>query len=369
MKVLCPLCSSDNNREIYNDDDTPIFQNKSYFSKEEASSVKKGVISLYLCEKCGFVWNLTFEPSKLIYDSNYQNEQSHSSIFMNHLWIVQNIIVNKIPKGSNIVEIGCGKGTFLELLKSTGEYNVCGYDPAYEGNSDFVKKCYYPPEGEYENADLFIMRHVLEHVPEPLHFLKMISCANDDHGMIYIEIPDFSWIIKNGAFWDISYEHCNYFSLSSLEQILPSSDTGYLFGDQYIYSIGYFGLSSPTTEKNVSNILECSSLYENINFCRQFLEEKSNLAVWGAGAKGANFVRILDPYCKKIKCVVDINPKKQGRYLGGSGHKIISPEEFKEMKDIEGIIIMNENYLEEIRQMMNLWDGDFYILDKLLKKV
>lgn len=39
------------------------------------------------------------------------------------------------------------------------------------------------------------------------------------------------------------------------------------------------------------------------------------------------------------------------------------------MKDIEGIIIMNENYLEEIRQTMNLWDGDFYILGKLLKKV
>jgi hypothetical protein len=38
------------------------------------------------------------------------------------------------------------------------------------------------------------------------------------------------------------------------------------------------------------------------------------------------------------------------------------------MGDIEGIIVMNENYLEEIRVMMGEWNGDFYILDESLIK-
>lgn len=366
--VTCPLCSSDQNKKIYADENAPLFQNKTYLSAEEAKSADKGVIHLYFCEKCGFIWNHSFEPSRLTYDSDYQNEQSHSKVFMDHLESVKKIIEENIPAGSNIVEIGCGKGTFLEILRNTGRYNICGYDPAYEGESEYVKKCYYPPKGEYAKADLFVMRHVIEHVPDPLNFLKNISIANENSGKIYIEVPDIGWIFNTGAFWDISYEHCNYFSVPSLQRIIPSSDSGYLFGDQYIYLIGNFAVND-SKEGNVNIIKpDYHSLIKNLTYCREFLEDKSNFVVWGAAAKGANFVRIVDPDRTRINYVVDINPKKQGRYLGGSGHKIISPKDLKLMKNIEGIIVMNENYLDEIRSMMNGWNGDFYILDKLLEK-
>lgn len=95
MKVRCPICSSDNNREIYSDNNAPLFQNKTYSSKEEAIATDKGSIHLHLCDECGFVWNNTFEPSRLIYDSDYQNEQSHSQVFMDHLSTVIKIIEKK----------------------------------------------------------------------------------------------------------------------------------------------------------------------------------------------------------------------------------------------------------------------------------
>lgn len=369
MKAACPICSSEKNREVYYDNNAPLFQNKTYLSKEEAIAIDKGSIHLYFCEDCGFVWNLTFEPFRLNYNSDYQNEQSYSSIFLNHLMKVRAKIMSKTSPGSNIVEIGCGKGTFLELLNKTGKYDICGYDPAYEGESEFIKKCYYPPDGEYNQADLFIMRHVLEHVPDPLTFIKNIFEANDNKGMMYIEVPDFDWIVKKSAFWDISYEHCNYFSLPSLKLMFSPLDLGYLFGDQYLFIIG-----SPDFKVNKINNYEMqrdnfSSLTDNLTFCREFLEGLSNVAVWGAAAKGANFVRIIDPECRKIKYAVDINPKKQEKYIGGSGHKIISPEKLQKMKDIENIIIMNENYAEEIMEIMNHWDGDFYLLDKKFKKI
>ncbi len=368
MIDFCPICSSNEKTEIFHEDNVPLFQNKIYALEREAKFAGKGSISLFSCRHCGFVWNGTFDSETINYDSEYQNEQSHSMVFMEHLASVKQIIKEKNPKSSHIVEIGCGKGTFLNLLYNYGYHNLTGFDPAYEGDAPFVQKCYYPPNGNYTQADLFIMRHVLEHVSDPLNFLKRITVANGKEGAIYIEVPDFEWIAKNGAFWDISYEHCNYFSLSLFESIFPGCEAGHLFGDQYLYAIGDFKIRTPKNNDSFDTS-EISSFMEKMEFCKCFVREKSNLALWGAGAKGANFARMIDPNRETITCIVDINPRKQGRYIAGSAHLIVSPDELRKRNDIDGIIIMNENYLQEIKSMMKSWDGDFFILDKCLMKV
>ena len=57
---------------------------------------------------------------------------------------------------------------------------------------------------------------------------------------------------------------------------------------------------------------------------------------------------MLDKDCEKIKCVIDINPRKQHQYIGGTGHYIIKPDELSEY-EIENIIVMNINYIDEIK--------------------
>ena len=343
-----------------------MFQNKIYPSVEEAHLAESGSIQLFLCKKCGFVWNVDFEPGRLDYDSKYQNEQSYSMEFKRHLDVVKKIIEDNNPKRSQVVEIGCGKGTFMNILQDSGYSNILGYDPAYEGNSPLIKKCYYPPKGNYSQADLFIMRHVLEHISDPFNFLKKISSANCGRGKVYIEVPDFEWIIKHGAFWDISYEHCNYFTQLVISNIFPGCETGYLFGDQYLYAIGDFIIQIPGNNElgNEKVSMNLIKFEENIKHCREFINEHPNLVLWGAGAKGANFARMMDPQCENIKGIVDINPKKQGQYIAASAHFIRSPGELKKDKEIKGIIVMNENYSQEIKSIMKSWNGDYFILDK-----
>ena len=368
---VCPICSSHKNIEIFHEDNIPVFQNKIYPDEISAHLAELGSINLLLCRACGFVWNSNFEYEKLNYDSKYQNEQSYSREFKKHLTVVQKIIEEKNPKKSHIVEIGCGKGSFLNLLHDSGYYNISGFDPAYEGEAPFIHKCYYPPDRTYSPADLFIMRHVLEHVPDPFNFLKRTKLANGKNGRIYIEVPAFEWIARQGAFWDISYEHCNYFTRSLLQSILPDCKTGYLFGDQYLYATGNFSVNIPENnslfDANESTLI--NEFKDKMEFCRRFVSETANLALWGAGAKGANFARMIDPNRENIRCIVDINPKKQGHYIAGSAHPIVSPEEFSDLDCVEGVIIMNENYLQEIKSMMKSWNGDFFVLDKCLMKV
>jgi SAM-dependent methyltransferase len=372
MVDTCPICSSEEIIEIFQEDSTPVFQNKIYPTGKEARLAELGSIRVVLCRNCGFAWNASFDREKLQYDSKYQNEQSFSGEFRRHLGSVMQIIQESNPLTSHIIEIGCGKGTFLNLLYDSGYRNIWGFDPAYEGDAPFIQKCYYPSSNNcYSQADLFIMRHVLEHVPDPLKFLKKIEQSNRKISKIYIEVPSFEWIARNGAFWDISYEHCNYFTRPLLGSILPDCETGYLFGDQYLYAAGGFIIHTPenTNCLDIKTSTDFKGFKEKIEFCNCFVNEHPNLALWGAGAKGANFARMMDPQCRKIQCIVDINPKKQGHYIAGSAHPIISPEELMKCEDVEGIIIMNENYLREIKSAVESWKGDYFILDKCLMKI
>ena len=78
-----------------------------------------------------------------------------------------------------------------------------------------------------------------------------------------------------------------------------------------------------------------------------------NTAIWGAGAKGTMFVNYVDNKNEKlIKAVVDINKNKQKRFIGKTGHVIISPEEIPN-RGIKRIISANPNYTEEIRAMVD----------------
>ena len=79
------------------------------------------------------------------------------------------------------------------------------------------------------------------------------------------------------------------------------------------------------------------------------------LAVWGAGAKGSTFVNILDKEKKAIQYVIDINPAKQNNFIGGTGHPIFDPDILLK-QPVKNILIMNENYTEEIKQQIKQYN-------------
>lgn len=351
--MACPLCSSNNIRLLYSEQNIPVFQNKVYQTVGEAKNVTCGDIALSFCEHCGFIWNAAFNPNLLEYDENYQNEQGLSQTFQQHLNQVCNIISKEIPNGAHVVEIGCGKAKFLFMMEKLGYY-INGYDPAYEGDDTRIIKEYYPLQRDAErknreNADVLILRHVLEHIQNPISFLRNIASANDYSGLLYIEVPDFNWIIEHNAFHDVFYEHCNYFTLSGLQALFPDFvSSGLLFEGQYCYIIIKLESFHYNTQ-NISNITKTPEIKfsEYINEWSRIMRNKRDFLIWGAGAKGATFLRLIDPDRKFISGVIDINPKKQGCFISKTAHKIYSPDNLNQLSP-SGIIIMNGNYLREI---------------------
>ena len=177
----------------------------------------------------------------------------------------------------------------------------------------------------------------------------MVAKANKYQGKIFIEVPEFEWIAKKSAFWDIFHKHCNYFTKATLSQLFEKSKSGYLFNGQYFFVIAELkDLKQKIEGKHVDTGELSASFNEKINTYLQFLKNNKGLAIWGAGAKGVTFVNVLDPEKEHIMGVVDINPRKQNRYIAKTGHRIISPVAL-EKENINTILVMNENYLEEIK--------------------
>ncbi len=319
-----------------------------------------GFMRLRLNSHLNFVENAEFESSRATYDKNYQNNQSYSNFFILHMQNVIELLKKEFPRGSRIVEVGCGKGSFVELIEADGYFEITGYDATYEGTSISIQKRYLNPSDRLD-ADIIVLRHVLEHIPSPHSFVAMLK-GIFGKGKIYIEVPNYDWIADNQAFFDVTYEHVNYFSQQSLRMLFKDSESksGIFFGDQYQYLIADIGsLSTNFSDlyngkewKELDFELLFPNIAERISSIEKLLNRNSKLYIWGAATKGCMFLthcanrgKLLD----KIGFAVDLNPHKIGKFLPGSLVAIKSMEDFfRVAKDDDVLLISNSNYHEEI---------------------
>lgn len=338
------------NREIFSAKGLPVLQNKMFRSAEEAIASATGDILLVQNERTGLIYNEAFDSSKLNYDQDYQNEQACSSVFKKHLGEVS-AIIEKFFQGRSLIEVGCGKGYFLEHLLNLG-FEVTGIDPAYEGHNQNVVKAHFHRDLGI-SADGIVLRHVVEHIPEPLSFLAMLASANGGKGTIYIEVPCFDWICDHRAWFDIFYEHVNYFRIQDFSRMFGHIyDCGHVFGGQYLYVLADLATLRQPVALHGDHVEMPDDFMSGVNraavLVRTATGRKKNV-VWGGASKGVIFLLYMQRAGVVIDGVIDINPAKQGRYLAGCGLRVSSPEDsFGYLSASDNIFVMNSNYLDEI---------------------
>ena len=155
-------------RSLYRAEQLPVFQNRMFSSDAEARNCVRGDVELVQDGGTGLIFNRAFDRALMIYDSNYQNEQGHSPVFRLHLENVAEVVQRHFA-GCKLIEVGCGKGLFLEQLQSMG-FAITGLDPTYEGTNPAVIRDYFTPAVGLR-GDALVLRHVLEHIPDPVTFL------------------------------------------------------------------------------------------------------------------------------------------------------------------------------------------------------
>jgi SAM-dependent methyltransferase len=333
-------------RTLYRQTNFPILQNRVYDTSEEAKKCPIGDIEIVEDLETGLVHNSAFQPELMVYDSQYNNEQALSQYFRRHLEQVADIVESQLGK-ENLVEVGCGKGFFLEALLARN-LDVTGFDPAYDGKNERIIKKYFEP-GIMRPAAGLILRHVLEHIQHPVDFLHQLKQANRNKGLIYIEVPCFEWICQKRAWFDIFYEHVNYFRIDDFRRIFSDIiSAGRLFNGQYIYVVARLESLQKTVLNDGDQILFPS------DFDKALKAEIHNhpCAIWGGASKGVIFSLLKSRHNQNFDFAIDINPAKQGKYLPLTALEVYSPEKAMQLLPAgSAVYVMNSNYLDEIRQM------------------
>ncbi len=244
-----------------------------------------------------------------------------------------------------------------------------GFDTSYvgpesrEGGRVRFARRHYGPGATTEVPDAVVSRHVIEHIPQPLDFLREIRAALEGapRAAVFLETPTVEWILARGVFWDLFYEHCSYFDTRTLPWacarvgLTPRSATP-AFDGQYQHVVAAPGepvadaaaarANAATIERLVARYLARAGRTEAA--VRELLARHApgDVAVWGAGAKGATLLHVLDPDATLLRYVVDISPGKQGRFTPGTGHAIVAPDALA--KDPPAaVLLMNQNYKAE----------------------
>lgn len=367
----CPLCASQHLSQFLHRSRVPVHQNLLLGDRQEARNIACGELSMVVCGDCGFVTNSAFDQDLLMYGRNYDNNQGWSPSFQRHVdSLVELLVVHKGIRNKRIVEVGCGQGQFLRRIVNEGSNSGVGFDPSYSGPESMAggrirfKASYYDATCTDEPADVVICRHVIEHVPDPIKLLTSVRAAIVDQpqAKVFFETPCVDWILTKNVVWDFFYEHCSLFSSSSLATAFQLSgfkieSVTKLFGDQYLWLEASPAVS--IVEKNGSETFKLAAAYARqeqklVKGWKQRIEaltRKGRVALWGAGAKGATFASLIDPDCKLIDCLVDLNPNKQGKFIAGSGHEIVEPQALSE-RGITQAILMNPNYRQENEQIV-----------------
>jgi SAM-dependent methyltransferase len=307
------------------------------------------------CEDCGMCYANT-SATQSDYNYYYSHHNMYSGLHYENSMRLR--IVELIQKYCNIntkiLDMGCGNGELLHLLKKAGYHELVGIDPSFEsvkmlsdiGIRSYVGSVLEEPipflKGQFGCCCLI---SVLEHLLYPGKAIDVLSGYLRHEDIIIFEIPDYSIAHKTDAPIPnmFNQEHINYFSIQSFSSLLALKGFKAIAIEPYCttiegidsYSIiGVFKKDESicnSIEKDMTTSLSITKFINNQlkketarnELISDFAENHSPIYIWGTGAFVSRLMMTADLSKCNIISFVDNNPIKQNTKIYNI--KIISP--------------------------------------------
>lgn len=229
--VNCPICGQNNTEIIY-----------------KKASLNKDVLNV-ICKNCALVF-INPRPTKAEFDdfhiSHFLSDKNKTKaedvlpkLKTSDLAIKKTVAAfldEFLLPGKNVLDVGCGFGALLDILKKEKNANVMGLElgnldvevarnyfhlPVFHGS---LEK-FFKDNNNHGKFDLIIMHHVLEHLPYPLESLEQIKKMLRPEGILYIAVPNILNIKKRPEEFFQSF-HPFSFSPYSLKLLLSAAGFG-----------------------------------------------------------------------------------------------------------------------------------------------
>jgi 2-polyprenyl-3-methyl-5-hydroxy-6-metoxy-1,4-benzoquinol methylase len=348
----CRICGNDFFKE-------PILKYKNmpsraqYLPDKNSIDEDKGIdLEIYQCSSCGLV-QLNSEPV------NYYKEVIRAAAIseeMKNFRIKQfkDLIEKYSLNGKKIIEIGCGKGEYLSIMKKF-DIKTHGLEESKESVKHCVEEGLNVSQGFIERDtykmneapfDAFFILNFLEHLPNPNSVLRGIYNNLTDDAIGIVEVPNFDMILKKKLFSEFMSDHLFYFTKETLKTLLNLNgfeiiECNYVWHDYIISAI--------VKKKEKIDISEFYEYQNKIKFeIEKYINSFSNkkVAIWGAGHQALAIISMMN-LADKIRYVIDSATFKQGKYTPATHIPIVSPKTL-DTDPVEAIIVMAASYSDEV---------------------
>ena len=284
--------------------------------------------------------------------------------------VAVSFLMGHLVPETSVLDIGCGNGTLLYMLKKSGVHYVTGLEPS-EKNCRAIEERWgiRAVSGVLggtiaaltdEKFDIVVMKGVLEHLLDVKESVKHALEYTAAKGKLYIIVPTVSAFPHYpDLYQQFSVEHVNFFSLQTLSSLMGTfgmTCTAHRINGDALYSLW---------QKNDTAVCDIHFDTEGAHSMHEYLASAEDLRkriarrltplkgrriyIWAAGTHTAMLyqLRLLDDV--RVEAIVDSNVNYQGNLIYGV--PIIAPEALKERENLP-IVVSSQNAQEAIRRQI-----------------
>lgn len=392
---LCRVCQSTLTNKILHLSNSPLTDEFTPSGKIPREYLKD--IDIFRCKSCGLVQNPADFDHSSYYDT-YEYSSGHSEFakkFMSKyaLTAVEFFLAATGRKAVSVIEVGSGDGVQLKAFEALGIRNLLGIEPSTalvkqsEGigipairdlfTTDLVKKI----QENNKNFDILISSYTLDHVRDPVNYLKAAHALLSPGGVLVFEVHDLEKIVNRSEWCLFEHEHTVYMDSSFAKKLVESCGFKLLAinpidekdvranslilvaqkQSQY-YEFMQFSINKLSDDNHVEKKLiylqeNINNVVMNINNWISKIPEGERLIGFGAGGRGVMTLALLHQ-AKRFSAIFDSNYRSD-EFLTPKTHLPIMG-----LNDLEGMndswcLIFSFGYKLEIKKLLG--DAGFSI--------
>lgn len=345
-------------------------------SEKDHEKIPKVPLNLVLCEECKLLQLEHNAPPESMWSDQYWYKSGINRLIREDLQDV----VEKSKKmvslkgGDIVIDIGCNDGTLLNFYNKEEWLNLVGFEPSKNVAREAERKGFkvinnfFSSEEFIKNfgirkAKLITAISMFYDLENPNQFLKDITFVMDREGLLVIQQNYLMKMLENNALDNVCHEHREYYSLTSLKNLLDrykleifdieeneingGSIRTYIKFKDNTKIIGFIGAEErlrTAFEKEKMAGIDTIKPYKEfagriseikkdlVDFLKKEKSEGKRICGLGASTRGNTALQFFELGPELIECIFDKNSDKWGKKTVGSCIPVESPERIHEFE-------------------------------------
>lgn len=379
--LKCPITNDTEFFTYFDLGDFPLVNNLAD-SEEDSLKCQKFPLKVNLFTKSNLSALSHSVNSELLFN-NYLFKSEINIPYISHCARMFDYISGLVKLNENdlIVDIGGNDGTLLSAFRSASNIKLdyINIDPS-KNLVKLSEEKGIPVLNEFfslntsklisKKAKIITSTNVFQHLRDINSFVEGVNHLLDEKGLWVLEFPYWIHDLETNQFDQIYHEHVYFYSIVPLKLMMEKHGLKIIRVEKQVIHGGTLRLvmakqdSFYEPDVSISKFVEFEKKFdqnyykkwglqvsEHLKKCKQIINElkseNKNIVAFGAAAKGCIFLNAINITNKEIDYIIDDTDIKQGKYMPGTGLKIVGRENI-DFESIDYILILAHNFSDYI---------------------